>query len=93
MDEIQIGKVGVSVLMMGILALVYKFCKRDDGTECVSNRLKQLIAILLGFALGYVAMFYQGIAPTFKNVVDFGVTGLILGLNAIGIWEVVKPQK
>lgn len=93
MDEIQIGKVGVSVLMMGILAFIYKMCKSADGTECISDRGKQAIALGVGFILSYIAMFYQGIAPTFKNGVDFGVTGLVLGLNAIGIWELVKPKK
>lgn len=93
MDELQIGKVGVSVLMMGSLAFIYKMCKNDDGTECVSNRQKQGIAILLGFLLAYIAMFYQGLPASFKNIVDFGVAGLVLGLNSIGIWELVKRQK
>ena len=93
MDELQLGKVGVSVIMMGALALVYKLCTRDDGTECFSNRMKQGIAVLLGFVLAYIAMFYKGYTVNVVNVVDFGVQGLTLGLNAIGIWEVVKKDK
>ena len=93
MDEIQIGKVGISVLMTGILALVYKWCRRADGTECITDRGKQMIAILVGLILAYIAMFYVGTQPTFKTLVDYGVTGLVLGLQAIGVWEVIKVNK
>ena len=91
-DQIQIGKVGISVLMTAVLAFIYRFCQRDDGTECFSNRGKQLIAVALGMVLAYVAMFYVGEKATFKNIVDFFVTGLVLGLQAIGIWEVYNPK-
>jgi hypothetical protein len=46
-----------------------------------------LIAIGLGIVLGIVAMFYNGIQPIFKNIVDYVLYGFMAGAGAVGLWE------
>jgi hypothetical protein len=87
MEEISFGQYALPVILMVGLAFFYKIFDKADGTSYIPNRLKPLIAISLGMLLGIVAMFYNGIQPIFKNVVDYVLYGFMAGAGAVGLWE------
>ena len=93
MEDIQFGSMAASAVLMGILALIYKVCTREDGTECIPNRFKPLLAVILGIALGLIGMKYNELAANFKNVVNHVLVGLNIGLSAVGLWELYKTKK
>jgi hypothetical protein len=87
MEEISFGQYALPVILMVGLAFFYKIFDKADGTSYIPNRLKPLIAISLGIILGIVAMFYNGIQPVFKNIVDYVLYGFMAGAGAVGLWE------
>ncbi len=87
MQEISFGQYALPVVLMVALAFFYKFFDRADGTSYISDRAKPLIAITLGMGLGIVGMYYNGIQPVFKNIVDHALYGFMAGASAIGLWE------
>ncbi len=87
MDEVSLGQYGLPVVLTVLLGIFYKVCEREDGTSCVPNRFKPLVAILLGMALGIVAMFYKMLTPTFPVIVDHVLYGIMAGSAAVGLWE------
>jgi len=93
MEDIQFGSMAASAILMGILALIYKVATRDDGTNCIPNRFKPLLAVGLGIVLSIVGMYYNELIPTFKNVVNHVLVGLNIGLSAVGLWEVYKENR
>ncbi len=93
MEDIQFGNMAASAILMGILALIYKVCTKEDGTECFPNRFKPLLAVGLGIVLGMVGMYYNELVPNFKNIVNHVLVGLNIGLSAVGLWELYKSKK
>jgi hypothetical protein len=94
MNEVNFGQYALPVILMVGLGFIYKLFDRADGTSYIPNRLKPLIAIGLGMALGIVGMFYNGIQPIFKNIVDYLLYGFMAGAGAVGLWEgfsAIKP--
>jgi len=87
MEEISFGQYALPVILMVGLAFFYKIFDKSDGTSYIPSRLKPLIAISLGILLGIVAMFYNGIQPIFKNIVDYVLYGFMAGAGAVGLWE------
>lgn len=78
--EISFGNVALPVILTIVLAIIYK-------TVTVAHRLKPLIAIGAGIALGLVALQYAGLAWTFVNVVNHVLAGLMAGAAAVGLYE------
>ena len=93
MEDIQFGSMAASAVLMGILALIYKVCTREDGTELISNRFKPLLAVGLGICLGIIGMYYNELVASFKNIVNHVLIGLNIGLSAVGLWELYKTKK
>jgi len=93
MGDVQFGSMAASAILMGILALIYKVCTKEDGTESIPNRLKPLLAVGLGIVLGIVGMYYNELAANFKNIVNHVLIGLNIGLSAVGLWELYKSKK
>ncbi len=87
MQEISFGQYALPVILMVGLAFFYKLFDKADGTSYISDRAKPLIAIGLGIGLGIVGMYYNGIQPIFKNIVDHALYGFMAGASAIGLWE------
>ena len=93
MEDIQFGSMAASAVLMGVLALIYKVCTKEDGTESIPNRFKPLLAVGLGIVLGMVGMYYNELIPNFKNIVNHVLVGLNIGLSAVGLWELYKTKK
>lgn len=85
--EVNFGSYALPVVLTVLLAIIYKIAGNPDGTSTIPDRAKPVIAILLGIALGIAGMFYQGIKPAFKSIMDFALYGLMTGAAAVGLWE------
>lgn len=89
MEELKIGAYGLPLVVSLLLRWLYSII----GEDKLSNRMKQVIPVLLGIAMAYVYVLYAQLAWTVQVVVDNTLYGIInLGFAAIGFYEVTKKQ-
>jgi len=93
MGEINIGQYAFPFILTAILAFVYKQFELPDGTSKLSAVWKTRIPVIIGVATAIGAMFYLGVEPIFKNIVEYALYGFIEGGAAIGLWEMVSRQR
>lgn len=88
MQELQIGSIGVSVILSILLRMLY-------GTWDVSSRAKPWISVGLGLALAVVVMLTTLPAAqcSFKIIVSYLVQGFMVGATATGLYEMTKGTK
>jgi hypothetical protein len=95
-ETIKIGQWAAPFLMTGILAVVFSFFTRDDGSSILSNRLRNAIALFFGVLLAYVALVLKwdagGYAVTITDAILYFIAGIILGATAVGLWKTVNIQ-
>ena len=85
-ETITLGKYSLPVILMILLALVFKNISIKDS-------LKPLIAVGCGIVLGIIAMFYnEPDVITFPMVVEFILAGVVAETSATGAYELIKPQ-
>ena len=92
--EIMIGKYSVSFILTILLAWVFGLFADDPAS--ISNRVKKAVAVLAGIALSILAMFYQitqaAITLTLPTVVDYTISGFLIGAASIGINQLMKSE-
>ena len=87
MDELKLGIYGLPLIVSILLRWIYSLV----GEQSISNRMKQVVPVLLGISLAYVYMLYSGIDWTIVTIVDHTLYGIInLGFAAIGFYETTK---
>ncbi|MFA7000273.1 MAG: holin [Candidatus Paceibacterota bacterium] len=88
--EAMLGQYGITVILTVILSLFYRGSSLD-------NRWKPLIAILIGMALGVVAMIYQGTPFAARPLIDALLGGFMSGASMVGLYEgfraVARPRE
>jgi uncharacterized membrane-anchored protein len=87
MGEIQIGQIGLSVLITVLMGIIYKFFENPDGSSSIADKWKTLIVIVVGMGLSVVAMIYNATAWTAQNIISYLVNGFMSGCAAIGLWK------
>ena len=90
MNEIQLGQYAIPFIITILLAFAFKPFDNIDGTSRWPDWVKGYVAAALGVAIGIVAMFYKGVAPTFVSWVDYILYGFIQGTSAIGIFKLAQ---
>jgi hypothetical protein len=85
-QELQIGSVGVSVILSILLRMLY-------GTWEINNRAKPWIAVGLGVGLAVVVMLATCPTCSLMTVLTYVVQGFMLGASATGIYEMTKSGK
>jgi len=90
MNEIQIGRYTLPVILMVILALVYKPFDKPDGTSKIPDWGKIYIAVAVGIGLGILALFMAGVPATLINIVGYILDGFYIGAGAVGIFNMAK---
>ena len=89
MQELSFGAYSLPLVVSLLLRWLYGIAGMDNPEA--SNRLKQVIPVILGVGMAYVYMAYAGIPWTVQTVVDNTLYGIInLGFAAIGFYEVTK---
>ena len=90
MEEVSFGQYSVPVILTILLSVLYK------TTDKIPNRFKSLISVVLGMALGIVAIPYKGFDFSVVSVLDHLIYGLMIGASATGLYElqrtVTKPR-
>lgn len=90
MEELQLGAYGLPLVVSLLLRWLYSVI----GDEKITDRMKQIVPVLLGIGLAYLYMVYANMAWSVVNVVEKTLYGIInLGFSAIGFYEVTKTKE
>ena len=76
-----LGKLGISGVLMIIWGFVYKVW------ETPSDRLKTILVVLSGMAVGLLFLFYDGASCTFKIATDYMFYGIQQGVTTVGLFK------
>ena len=94
--EVMIGKYSVPFILTILLAWFFSLISKDP--DQISNRVKKAVAVSAGVGLTVLALFYR--AHTDPNVqldivylVDYIISGFLVGTSAIGINQLMKTDK
>ncbi len=91
---IQIGTYSLPfpVVLASVLAIIFSFFGRPDGTSQLSDRVKNGIAILCGVGFGVVIMFRDATPNDFtvSYVTGWILYGFIEGAAAVGLYKTVR---
>lgn len=90
MEEIKLGQYALPYVIMIFLALAYKPFDNPDGTSKIKDWQKGYLAVIIGIAIGIVALFYSSVVPSFKSYVDFILYGLEKGFAAVGVFKIAQ---
>jgi|PlaIllAssembly_1097288.scaffolds.fasta_scaffold02314_9 hypothetical protein len=93
--EDSVLKIGVYILpfpvaLSTVLGIFFSLFNKSDGSNEISSRVKNGIALLLGVAFGYFLMMDKGLPVTFENLFGYGIYGLIEGAAAVGLYKSAK---
>ena len=90
-QEIRFGAHAVPVILSAILGLIFKMA----GTK-IEDRWKSVIAVVCGVGLGILAIPYNGLEWTLPTVVDYAISGFMIGASSVGLYELqrsaMKPR-
>ena len=82
MEELQFGAFALSVIIAVILGVAYKIV----GDTILSDRIKVIIAMVVGLGLGAVAIPYAGLEWTTVNIVNNLLAGFMSAAAASGLY-------
>lgn len=83
--DMSIGQYSVPFLLTIILTLIYKF------VPVIPDKFKAVIAGAVGIALAILAQFYSAPAEvTFQLWVNSIIGGFLIGMSAVGLYEVTR---
>ena len=85
LEELQIGSIGISVLLSIVLRMIY-------GTWEVSSKAKPWIAVAIGMCLSMVALYIAPSGTSPQTVVTFLVQGFMVGATATGLYEMTRTK-
>ena len=90
--EVTYGQYAMPVILTVILGLIYKV-----AGDCIPDRIKPVLAVMIGLSLGILWIPYNGLDWSVKEIVDHLIYGLMVGASAVGLYELqrsaVKPRQ
>ena len=94
--EVMIGKYSVSFVLTILLAWFFSLISKDP--DQISNRVKKTTAVCAGVALSLLAMFYKAhtdssVQIDIVPIVDYAISGFLIGAASIGINQLMKVDK
>jgi len=90
--EITIGGVTFPFLLSAILSYLYSFFKKADGTDILSDRLKNLFTLVVAIGLSLASLPYNNLAMTYVNVFNYSLYGFIQAMAAVGLYDTLSVQ-
>jgi hypothetical protein len=94
--EVMIGKYSVSFVLTILLAWFFSLISNDP--DKISNRVKKAVAVAAGVALSILALFYKAHTDAsfqidIVPIVDYAISGFLIGAASIGINQLMKVDK
>jgi hypothetical protein len=94
--EVMIGKYSVSFILTILLAWFFSLISNDP--DQISNRVKKAVAVGAGVAMSILAMFYKAhtdssVQIDIVPIVDYAISGFLIGAASIGINQLMKTEK
>ena len=80
------------VALTAILSIVYSIFNTNDGGNMLSERFKNLIALLIGVGFGLLVMVDKETAITARVFIGWVIFGLLEGAAAVGIYKSIRIQ-
>jgi len=80
------------IALATFLSIFYSLFNQSDGTNILSDRFKNAVALVLGMGFGILVMLQKGLPVTVPNFVGWAVFGLLEGAAAVGLYKSVKVQ-
>ena len=90
--SVTLGQYSFPILLSMVLAFLYQFFEKSDGTSYLSDRMKNGFAVLMAVGLAVATMPYNNIVMTYQSVVDYILYGFSQGLMAVGFYKTVQVQ-
>lgn len=90
--QVTLGQYSFPILLSMVLAFLYQFFEKQDGTSYLSDRMKNGFAVLMAVGLAVATMPYNNIIMTYKSVIDYILYGFSQGLMAVGFYKTVQVQ-
>jgi hypothetical protein len=92
----MIGKYSVSFILTILLAWFFSLISNDP--DQISNRVKKAVAVGAGVAMSILAMFYKAhtdssVQIDIVPIVDYAISGFLIGAASIGINQLMKTDK
>ncbi len=86
-DALNIGRYAVPWILSMVLAFIY-------SQLTLTDRLKNLIAVLCGIGFGLLAIWVNPKVETWTplNIVEHTLYGFNAGLAAVGFWKTLNTQ-
>ena len=84
-NEITIGSVGISVLLMVVLRVIY-------GAFEIDNRYKAILSCFIGIALSLAALYVTVPTVSAADIAAYIVQGFMCGATATGLYEMTKGR-
>jgi hypothetical protein len=78
------------VALTAILSVLYSVFNKSDGTSYLSDRVKNGLALIIGMGFGFIIMFDKGIDLNWRNLVGWGIFGIVEGAAAVGLYKSFK---
>ena len=80
------------VALTAMLSIVYSIFNTADGGNLLPERLKNLVALLIGVAFGLMVMVEKETAITARVCIGWVIFGLLEGAAAVGIYKSIRIQ-
>ena len=80
------------VALATILTVFYSLFNKPDGTNPISDRIKNGFALIMGVGFGILVMTQKGVEPSWINFIGWGIFGLLEGAAAVGLYKSVRVQ-
>jgi len=80
------------VALTAILSIFYSMFNAKDGTNLLSDRVKNMIALLMGMGFGILIMVDKETAITARVFIGWLIFGLLEGAAAVGLYKSIKIQ-
>jgi hypothetical protein len=78
------------VALSAILAILYSFFDKADGSSYLSNRTKNGLALLCGAAFGWYLLLCCHVEITPELGIGWTMFGVLEGAAAVGLYKTVK---
>ena len=90
--EITIGGVAFPFLLSAILSYLYSFFRKSDGTDILSDRIKNVFTLVVAIGLSLASLPYSNLPMSYANVFNYSLYGFMQAMAAVGLYDTLSVQ-